>query len=468
MSVSAVPPAKLGDSERHLQATAANQTDAEETLSNFASLLDRTSLAPTWTSLPNVAQLFESIPTSATEESTQPPSIVRLRHGKQDSRVEITAVHAGAVLIGDVRPQELSRHSRGRKSKVLALASLVVIGTVVALGSRDYVLGQAKIYESMLLDAIAGLDDTPTPSGNVARDERIAQHPSDAGMAASSPPSTAVPPLTLMVGSPKLALAGVDRSEEQAVDASAPAAPVSAPAPAATAPADAGQSAVGISNVTQLTTKVETPLAPGPTSAPSKAGPPLIPDSTQPARVRVEQAVDGSAPAALVRAPAPTASAPPAVVATQSAVGVSNATPVATILDTSLARVRAVAPLRVKSQTAKPKPVRIISVRPDGTPISSAGSAGTARASNPDSDPEDKLDNKSSAGVPATPGVAAEMPNKPQKPAKRQKRERSEKLANAHKLNAADAAALPATSAESPAAEQGPANPPQGAHAGRL
>ena len=149
---------------------------------------------------------------------------------------------------------------------------------------------------------------------------------------------------------------------------------------------------------------------------------------------------------------------------TQSTVGVPNVTPAATTVETPLAAGPAVTPLRVGSQIPEPKPVRIISVRPDGMPISSAGSAGTARASNPG---WGKPGGLSSAGVTATPKVATEMPSQSQKPAKHQKREKPEKSANA--LNAAEAAASsPPTSAEPSAAEQGPANPLQGAHAGRL
>ena len=182
MSVSAVPPTKFGDSERGLHAIAANQTAAEEPLSKFSYLLDRTSLASTSTSLPHVAPLSEHVPWPAATsgEDIQPPNIVPLRSSNEthENPIETAAAHAGAALAGDVRPPERSRHSRGWKPKTFALASFVVIGALVALGSRDYVRGQAEIYGSMFLDAIAGLDDTPTPRGNLMPDERMVQRPS--------------------------------------------------------------------------------------------------------------------------------------------------------------------------------------------------------------------------------------------------------------------------------------------------
>ena len=393
MSVRAVPPVELGDSERRLNATGANQT--EELLSKFAYLLDRTSLAHTTTSLPRVAQPFEHVagPATTSGEAIQQLKIVPLPSSTErpDNLIEGSHSWRGSLLTGDVHRQEPSRRSRGWKPKASLLASFVVIGTVVALGAPDYVWGQAEIYGSMLLDAIAGLDDAPNPRGNAISDERMAQLPSDATVSEFATPSTAGP--SVVADNGQSARARADSSEEQAGDASAPAPPVSALAPTANAPADlaATQSAVGVPNVTPAATTVETPLAPGP----------------------------------------------------------------------------AVTPLRVGSQIPEPKPVRIVSVRPDGMPLSSAISAGTARASNPGSDLWGKPGGLSSAGVTATPKVATEMPSQSQKPAKHQKREKPEKSANA--LNAAEAAASsPPTSAEPSAAEQGPANPLQGAHAGRL
>jgi len=561
MNGPAVPPVKLGDSERRLKATAANQACAEELLSKFAYLLDHTSLAPTSTSLPKVAQLFEHVPGPATPsgEAIQPLNNVPLSSSNETHDNPMAAVHAGPLLTGDVQPHEPSRHFAGWKPKALALASFVVIGTAVALGSRDYVLGHAEIYESMLLDAIAGLDDAPNPRGNVGNvmhDESMAQGPSDETIAASAAPSTAGPPP--IADRPRSARATVESSREQAVDASAPAAPVRAPAPAAGAPADVGatrttplasgparapkdagppllpdstqparvgvdeqaadasappppvstpapaasasadvgatQSRVGVSDATQVAKTRETPLASGPAPAPGEAGPPLMPDSTQPARVGVDkQAVDASAPAAPVSAPEP-ANAPADVGATRSGVGVSSATPVATAIDTPTASVRAATQLPLGSQIREPKPVGTVSA-PDWTPTSSTtdsietsnggdalklsakpasvanmGSAGTAKVLNPSSDLREIPGGKPSAGLAATPKIAAETPSRPPKSAKRQKREKSEKSATAPKLNAAEAAAssLPATSEEPPAPDQGPTNPLQGVHAGRL
>jgi hypothetical protein len=416
MSASTVPPTKFGDSERRLHATAANQTAAEEPLSKFASLLDRTSLVSTSTSLPTVAPLSEHVPGPATTsgEDIQPPNIVPLRSSNEthENPIETAAAHVGAALADDVRPSEPSRHSRGWKPKAFALASFVVIGALVALGSQDYVRGQAEIYGSMFLDAIAGLDDTPSPRGNVMPDERMALRTSEA------PPAAAGPPLTME--RPQSEHARVDSSEEQAVDASAPAAPgVSAPAPATNAPADVGptQSGVGVSNVTPAATAVDTPLASVRAAAP-------VPIGSQ-----------GSEPM-----PVRTVSAPPDGTPTSSATGSTEASTAGNAL------------------------------RLSAKPPSQATNSGTAQASNSSFASREIPDGLSSTQVSTIPNVAAEMPRQPSKPAKRKKHEKSEKSANSPKLNAAEAAAssLPATSAEPPAAEQGATNPPQAAHPGRL
>ncbi len=502
MNGPAVPPVKLGDSERRLKATAANQAGSEELLSKFAYLLDHTSLAPTSTSLPKAAQLFEHDPGPATPsgEAIQPLNNVPLSNVPLSSSNEthdnpIAAVHAGPLLTGGVQPFEPSRHSANWKPKAFALASFVVIGTAVALGLRDYVLGHAEIYESMLLDAIAGLDDAPNPRGSVMHDESMAQGPSDESFGASATLSTAGPPP--IVDRPRSGRATVESSREQAVDASASAAPVSEPAPAASASADVGatKSEVGVSDATRVAKTRETPLTSGPALAPSDARPPLMPDSTQPARVGVDkQTVDASAPAAPVSAPAPAANAPAGVGATRSGVGVSHVTPVATAVDTSLASVRSAAQLPLGSQIPEPKPVGTVSA-PDSTPTSSTtdsietsnagdalklsakpaseanmGSAGTAQVLNPSPDLREISGGKPPAGAATTPKIAAEMPSQPPKSAKRQKREKSEKSAKAPMLSAAEAAAssLPASSEEPPAPDRDPTNPLQGTHAGRL
>jgi hypothetical protein len=412
MSVAPFPPPKFGDSDRRLHATAANQTAAEEPLSEFAYLLDPTSLANTSTSLPNVAQLSEHVPGPATTsgEDIQRPNFVPLRSSNEThSPIETAAPHAGAALAGEVRPQEPSRRSRGWKPKAFALASFVVIGAFVAFGSQDYVRGQAEIYGSMFLDAIAGLDDTPSPRGNVMPDERMAQRPSEAPSAAAGPPLAKEPRQSEH--------ARVDSSEEQAVDASAPAAP--APAPNALADLGSTQSGVGVLNVTPAATAVDTPLASVRAAAP-------LPIGSQ-----------GSEPM-----PVRTVSAPPDGTPTSSATGSTEASTAGNDMR--------------------------LSAKPPSQATNS--SAGTAQASNSSFASREIPDGLSPTRVAAIPNIAAEMPRQPPKPAKRKKHEKSEKSANSPKVNAAEAAvsSLPATSAEPPAAEQGAANPPQAAHSGRL
>jgi hypothetical protein len=163
MDVSRVPPAKLGDLQRQLHSTAANQI--EDPLSNFGSLLDHTS--------PVSTQFFEHIFAPAGGEA-KPLNIVRLP-SPRETPTETAAVDAGARSIGDVYPQEPSRHWRGRKRRAFALASVFVIGMAAGFSSRDHIRGQAEAFVSMLLAAIPGLDDAPILSANVTPDERMAR-----------------------------------------------------------------------------------------------------------------------------------------------------------------------------------------------------------------------------------------------------------------------------------------------------
>jgi len=393
----------VGDPHRRLHATAANQTGTEDPLSKFAYLLDHTSVVQT--------QLFEHISPPASGV----PSSKETRDHPLET-VETATVQARARLIGDVQPQEPSRHVRGWKSKAFALAGFFVIGTLVAVSSWDYVRGQAEGYGSMLLDGIAGLDDAPTLRASVIPDGRVAQRPSSETAEQPATPSTAeVPPVA---DNAQSARARADSSEEVVVDASTPAAPV-APASATNATANRGAttSGVGVSNVTPVARTVDAPLASMSAAAPlafQTQGP--QPKAVRTVSVRSDRTRISSAAGS------------------------------------------------IETSTAGD------AVKVSAKPLSDTtnGSAGTEQASNPSSDLQEIPSGKSLAGVAANPSVAAEMPSPPPKPAKRQKRGKSEKSTNAPKVDAAEAATnAPATPVEPPS-DQGSGNPPPGSHAGRL
>jgi hypothetical protein len=520
MNVSAVPPGEPGDSQRRLHASPGSQTGGQDPVSKFASLLDPTSPVPTWTSSAKVAQPIEHVPAPANEEATRPSNTVPLPASKEthDNPTETAASHSRALPIGDAHRPEPSRRSRGWKPKAFALASLFLIGTAVVLSWRDYVYGLAETYRSMLLDAIAGLDDAPTLRANVTP-ERAAQPPSE------DTPSTVR--ATAVAGNAHSARDRADSSEEQAVDASARAG-TAARAPGATAPADVSARSSG-------TTAVES-------ATPSTANAVPVTDDAQSARPGAEgyekQAVDATRRAGVV-APAPGATTPadmsarPSVKTANESAALSTANAISATDDarsahpgaegyeeqavnasppvgafppalgpnapadvgaakTPLAPRPAVAPVRVGSPIPEPKLVRIISVRPDGTLISSAigssetsssadalklpakralegaeGSAGIAPASNPTSDLPNTPGGKSE--IAATPNDVAQMPSGLSKPGSRYKREKSEKSANDPKANAAKTDAnASAIRSEATESDKVPANTPVSAHAGRL
>jgi hypothetical protein len=516
MNVSAVPPAEPGDSQRRLHASRGSQTGGQDPLSKFASLLDPTSPVPTWTSLTKVAQPIENVSAPASEEATRPSNIVPLAVSKEtnDNPTETVACHSGVPPTRD-RP-EPSRRSRGWKPKAFALASLFLIGTAVALSWRDHVRGLAETYRSMLVEAIAGLDDAPILRPN-AMPERAAQPPSEDTLSTVR--------ATPVAGNAHSARDRADKaasSEEQTGDASAPARTV-ARASGVTAPADVGARPSGASatpstaNPVQVTDNAQsahpgaesyeeqaidtTPPAgivvpaPGPTAPADMSSPSVksaiesatpsavdavpVTDNGQSAHPGMEsyeeQATKASPPVGIV-APGPALSSPADVGATKS----------------PLAPRLAVAPVRVGSAIPESKAVRIISVRPDGTLISSAigssetspaadasklpakpasegaeGSAGIAPGSNQSSDLPNTLDGK--PGIAATPNDVARMPSRLSKPENRHKGEKSEKSANAVKVNAAETDAnASAIQSESSGSDQAPANTPTSAHAGRL
>jgi SPOR domain len=188
-------------------------------------------------------------------------------------------------------------------------------------------------------------------------------------------------------------------------------------------------------------------------SAPNDAGPSLLKDNTQSAHVKVvasqEQPVDLTA---LASTPAPAAPAPPA--------DASGGTAVKGTVDPPVV-VAAPAPPPPPSQFPDPKPVRTVSLRPDGTPIAPSAvasadaseaapaveapkpppkpapkattAAAVAQPSTPRLDLPTKLSEKSSARVAVAktdttaPSSIAEAANEPFQPGSTQKPEKAAK-----------------------------------------
>ncbi len=128
-------------------------------------------------------------------------------------------------------------------------------------------------------------------------------------------------------------------------------------------------------------------------AASTDAGAPLLKDNAKPASVKVvsseEQPVDLSAQGSLGNPP-PAAANPPADRAKPPA-SASSATPVAATVNTPLVPPPAASPPPMTSEFPNPKPVRTVSLRPDGTPIA---------ASNP---PDQIVGDATPAGVPQQP-----------------------------------------------------------------
>ena len=142
-------------------------------------------------------------------------------------------------------------------------------------------------------------------------------------------------------------------------------------------------------------TKVQPPSDETVAASTDSGGSPLK-DNAKPGSVKVvsseEQPVDLSAQASLGNAPQAAANPPAAADQGKAPVGASNATPVAATVNTPLVPPTA-APLPppMTSEFPNPKPVRTVSLRPDGTPIA---------APNP----------PNQAGGDATPGGASPQP----------------------------------------------------------
>ena len=169
-------------------------------------------------------------------------------------------------------------------------------------------------------------------------------------------------------------------------------------------------------------------------AASNDAGGSLMRDSAPAAQVKVvnseEQPVDLNAQAALTAAPPSAASAPTTTGSTQSASGDvfasataagSTSSPVAASVNTPVVAPAPPAPPPLASQFPDPRPVRTVSLRPDGTPIPTpAAPAPDAaeplpEAQAPTAKPASKTTKNDAAGVaqPSTPKL--ELPPKPAK-----------------------------------------------------
>ncbi|HKI14480.1 MAG TPA: SPOR domain-containing protein [Roseiarcus sp.] len=130
-------------------------------------------------------------------------------------------------------------------------------------------------------------------------------------------------------------------------------------------------------------------------TASSDAGASLLKDNAKPASVKVvsseEQPVDLSAQGSLGNPPPAAASPPAAADQGKPPASASSATPLAATVNTPLVPPPAAPPPPMTSEFPNPKPVRTVSLRPDGTPIA---------ASNP---PDQIGGDATPAGVPAQP-----------------------------------------------------------------
>jgi hypothetical protein len=518
MNVSAVPPAEPGDSQRRLHASPGGQTRGQDPLSKFAALLDTTGPVPTWTSSAKVAQPIEHVQAPESGDATRPQNIVPLPASKDthDNPAETGPSHSGPLPIGDAHQPEPSRRSRGWKPRAFVLASLFLICAAVALSWRDQVHGLAETYRSMLLDAIAGLDDAPTLRANLTP-ERAAQPPNEDTLSTVR--------ATPVAGNTHSARDRADSSQEQAVHTSPPPGTV-APALGAAAPADVSahlSSTTAAESVTLSASAVPATdgapsthpraesyeehavdaspqkgtVAPGANAPADVSAPPSDKTAAESATPNTARAVPLTEDAQSASLAAASSEEEHAVDASPSAGTVAhapapNAPADAGAAEMPLAPRPAMAPVRVGSRIPEPNPVRIISVRPDGTVISSSvgssdtssaadalkppakrvsegadGSAGTAPASNPSPDLPSTLGGK--PGIAAAPNDVAQMPRRLSQPANRHKREKSGKLANPLKVNAAETDANASTiQSESSGSDQAPANTPTIAHSGRL
>jgi hypothetical protein len=129
--------------------------------------------------------------------------------------------------------------------------------------------------------------------------------------------------------------------------------------------------------------------------ASNDAGSSLLKDDPKPASINVvsseEQPVDLSAQASVGNAPQAPANPPAAAEQAKPPVSASNATPLAAAPNSPLVLPTAAPPPPMTSEFPNPKPVRTVSLRPDGTPIA---------APNP---PNQAASNATPAGTPPQP-----------------------------------------------------------------
>ncbi len=225
-------------------------------------------------------------------------------------------------------------------------------------------------------------------------------------------------------------------------------------------------------------------------TASSDAGASLLKDNSRPASVKVvsseEQPVDLSAQGSLGNPPQAVANPPAAADQTKPPVGASNGTPLAATVNTPLVPPPAAPPVPpMTSEFPNPKPVRTVSLRPDGTPIAApnppdqiggdatpagappqppskvgpktmSDTAGVAQPSTPKLDLPTKLSAKSSARVvvaktdTTAPDASAQTPTEstqPGAPVKPEKAAKKPKPAQA----TAEATETPAAPAAPPA-----------------
>jgi SPOR domain len=119
-------------------------------------------------------------------------------------------------------------------------------------------------------------------------------------------------------------------------------------------------------------TKVQPPSDQTVTAA-SDPGVPVLKDSGKPASVKIlnteEQPVDLTAKASAESAPAVPPNPPAAADQPKPQGGAADATPVAATIDTPVVPPAPALPPAMTSEFPNPKPVRTVSLRPDGTPI---------------------------------------------------------------------------------------------------
>ncbi len=192
-------------------------------------------------------------------------------------------------------------------------------------------------------------------------------------------------------------------------------------------------------------------------TASSDAGASLLKDNAKPASVKVvsseEQPVDLSAPGSLGN-PAPAAANPPAAAdQAKPPASASSATPVAATVNTPLVPPPAASTPPMMSEFPNPKPVRTVSLRPDGTPIAAPNppdqTGGDAPAAGVPPQPPSKLGPKTMSD---TAGVAQPSTPKLDLPAKLSSKSSARVVVAKTDTTAPDASAQTPTNSTQPGA----------------